>query len=127
MSACMVGTKSSATVQQRQPLASSTIFSSGQLSMPQPRKVSPSMPTLPNSLTMMASRLPLAFSKRWRTSVVLPAPRKPVMMVAGMRCGGRHSAASLACSKGAGKRAITLVCMEAGRPEGSTTPVFALA
>ncbi len=29
------GTKSSATVQQRQPLASSTMFSSGQVSMPQ--------------------------------------------------------------------------------------------
>ena len=38
-----------------------------------------------------------------------------------------HSAASLAGSKGAGKRAITLVCSEAGRPEGNTTPVFALA
>ena len=38
-----------------------------------------------------------------------------------------HSAASLAGSKVAGKRAITLVCKDAGRPEGSTTPVFALA
>src|SRR4029077_8593709 len=38
-----------------------------------------------------------------------------------------HSAASLAGLKVAGKRAITLVCREAGRPEGSTTPVFALA
>ena len=38
-----------------------------------------------------------------------------------------HSAASLAGSKVAGKRAMTLVCSEAGRPEGSTTPVFALA
>ena len=38
-----------------------------------------------------------------------------------------HSAASLAGSKGAGKRAITLVCNEAGRPDGNTTPVFALA
>src|SRR4249920_580222 len=38
-----------------------------------------------------------------------------------------HSAASLDGSKVGGKRAITLVCKEAGRPEGSTTPVFALA
>ena len=38
-----------------------------------------------------------------------------------------HSAASLAGSKGAGKRAITLVCSEAGRPDGNTTPVFDLA
>jgi hypothetical protein len=38
-----------------------------------------------------------------------------------------HSAASLAGSKGAGKRAITLVFSEAGRPDGNTTPVFALA
>jgi len=83
--ASMVGMKSSATVQQRQPLDSSTIFSSGQLVRPQLRKVSPSTPTLPNSLTMMARRFPLAFSSTWRSSVVLPAPRKPVMMVAGMR------------------------------------------
>src|SRR5262245_5160773 len=38
-----------------------------------------------------------------------------------------HSAASLVGSKAAGKRAMTLVCKDAGRPEGSTTPVFALA
>ena len=34
-SASMAGMKSSATVQHRQPFASSTMFSSGQLSMPQ--------------------------------------------------------------------------------------------
>jgi hypothetical protein len=84
-SASMVGTKSSATVQHKQPLESSTIFSSGQLSIPQPFSTSPSMPTLPNSLTMIASRFPLEVSSRCRSSVVLPAPRKPVMMVAGMR------------------------------------------
>ena len=79
------GTKSSATVQQMQPLASSTMFSSGQASMPQPLRISPSTPTSPNSLMISASRLPPAFSRMWRISVVLPAPRKPVMTVQGTR------------------------------------------
>ena len=78
------GMKSSATVQQMQPLASSTMFSSGQLSMPQRCRISPSTPTSPNSLTMSASRRPSAFASRWRTSVVFPAPRKPVTMVTGI-------------------------------------------
>ena len=42
--------KSSATVQQMQPLASSMILSSGQASTPQPFRISPSTPTSPNSL-----------------------------------------------------------------------------
>ena len=79
------GTKSSATVQQMQPLASSTMFSSGQLAMPQPFRISPSMPTSPNSLTRIASRRPPAFSRTCRISVVLPAPRKPVTTVQGTR------------------------------------------
>ena len=77
------GTKSSATVQQMQPLASSTMLSSVQLSMPQLFRISPSMPTSPNSLTITARRRPSAFSSTWRTSVVLPAPRKPVTIVQG--------------------------------------------
>src|SRR5262245_49532916 len=68
-----------------QPFASSTTFSSGQASTPQPLRISPSMPTSPNSLTMIASRLPPAFSRMLRISVVLPAPRKPVTTVQGMR------------------------------------------
>ncbi len=83
--ASRAGTKSSATVQQMQPLASSTMFSSGQVSMPQPLRISPSMPTSPNSLTITASRLPLAVSSTWRISVVFPEPRKPVTMVQGTR------------------------------------------
>ncbi len=79
------GTKSSATVQQMQPLASSTIFSSGQLSIPQPLRISPSIPTSPNSLTRIASRRPPAFSRICRISVVFPAPRNPVTTVHGTR------------------------------------------
>src|SRR6201996_3246772 len=80
----MVGTKSSATVQHRQPLVNSTMASSGQLASAQPFKMSPSMPRSPNSLTSTASRRPSGFSIRCRTKVVLPAPRKPVMMVTGV-------------------------------------------
>ena len=79
------GTKSSATVQQMQPFASSTISSSVQFSTPQLRRISPSMPTSPNSLTMIARRLSPAPSSRLRISVVLPAPRKPVTTVQGTR------------------------------------------
>ena len=82
----MVGRKSSATVQHRQPLASSMMSSSEHDAMPQPRSVSPSMPSAPNSLTMIAIRRPPARSSTWRSSVVFPAPRKPVMTVAGIRC-----------------------------------------
>ena len=49
------GLKSSATVQQMLPLASSTTFC-GQ-SIPQPLNISPSIPTSPNSFTITASRL----------------------------------------------------------------------
>ncbi len=43
------------------------------------------MPSVPNSLTMTAMRRPRAWDRTWRSSVVLPAPRKPVTTVAGMR------------------------------------------
>jgi len=84
-SASITGRNSSATVQHRQPLASSTMSSSAQPGMPHWRNVSPSMPISPNSLTMMAMRRPAAWDITWRSSVVFPAPRKPVTMVAGMR------------------------------------------
>ena len=61
------------------------MFSSGQASLPQPLRISPSMPTSPNSLTMTARRRPCALAMTWRISVVLPAPRKPVTIVQGMR------------------------------------------
>src|SRR5258708_30460365 len=62
----------------------SPVGCSGQLPMPQLFRISPSMPTSPNSLTITARRRPCAFSRIWRTSVVLPAPRKPVTMVQGI-------------------------------------------
>ena len=82
------GTKSSATVQHRHPFGSSTMSSLVQPFIPQPSMKEPSKPMSPNSLTSTASRRPSAFSKRWRTSVVLPAPRKPVTTVQGtlLRC-----------------------------------------
>src|SRR6185312_2939381 len=84
MSPMIAGARSSATVQQMQPLASSTIASSGQAAPAQFLTRSPSTPTSPNSLMMSARRLPPAFARRWRISVVLPAPRKPVTMVTGV-------------------------------------------
>ena len=83
-SAIIAGAKSSATVQQMQPLASSMIASRGQAASAQPLRRSPSTPTSPNSLMMSASRRPPACASRWRISVVLPAPRKPVTMVTGV-------------------------------------------
>ena len=83
-SASMVGTKSSATVQQMHPLASSRTSSSSQPSMPHPLRISPSMPMSPNSLTMSAIRRPAAFPSRCRMMLVLPAPRNPVITVAGI-------------------------------------------
>ena len=82
----MVGRKSSCTVQQRHPLASSIrrVSSSSSGQNPQERIRAPSIPTSPNSLTTTANRWPLCRSN-WRRSVVLPAPRKPVTTVTGRR------------------------------------------
>ncbi len=44
----------------------------------------PSKPMSPNSLTIRAMRLPLALVSKLRISVVLPAPRNPVTIVAGI-------------------------------------------
>ncbi len=43
------------------------------------------MPTLPNSLMTTAVPAPSGVARKRRTSVVLPAPRKPVTTVTGMR------------------------------------------
>src|SRR5579859_4833234 len=80
----MVGRKSSATVQQMQPLASSTMSSARQVSSAQPFSKSPSKPSSPNSLTFMVRRLPVRFAIIWRIWVLLSAPRNPVTMVAGI-------------------------------------------
>ena len=60
----MVGRKSSATVQQMQPLASSTMSSSPQVASPQPSSSSRSMPISPNSLTMSAMRRPMSVAQQ---------------------------------------------------------------
>ncbi|MNH14619.1 hypothetical protein D3C79_742150 [compost metagenome] len=46
-------------------------------------RISPSMPSSPNSLTITAIRRPWALSSICRSNVVLPEPRKPVTMVTG--------------------------------------------
>src|SRR5208283_218580 len=51
---------------------------------PQFFKISPSTPTSPNSLMIKARRRPAECARTWRINVVLPAPRKPVMMVTGI-------------------------------------------
>ena len=48
------------------------------------RRMSPSTPTSPNSLMTSARRRSCVASTRCRMSVVFPAPRKPVTMVAGI-------------------------------------------
>src|SRR6202011_3529220 len=45
----------------------------------------PSKPASPNSLTITAIRRPFAWVSSERSSVVLPAPRKPVSTVTGIR------------------------------------------
>mmetsp|Transcript_16048 Transcript_16048/g.42386 ORF Transcript_16048/g.42386 Transcript_16048/m.42386 type:complete len:211 (-) Transcript_16048:364-996(-) len=74
--------RSPLTVQQMQPLFISMMFSSvtelfvfNNLS---------SIPTSPNSFSMMAIFLPWLSWRMWFNSVVLPAPRKPVMIVTGV-------------------------------------------
>src|SRR5207248_7786578 len=91
-------------VQQMQPLASSTMFSTGQLSSAHDLRMSPSTPTKPNSLTRMANRLPLGFCMRWRIKVVLPAPRNPVITVTGIFA---RSAMSNVQRRNAGKALFT--------------------
>ena len=49
------------------------------------RSSASSMPTEPNSLTISAVPRPSGVSRNRRTSVVLPAPRKPVTIVTGSR------------------------------------------
>ena len=119
--ASSAGTNSSATVQHRQPLASSTMFSSGQAALPQPLRISPSMPTSPNSLTMTASRRPCALARTWRISVVLPAPRKPVTMVQGTRASGAVHRSVSSKSRG-GTRAIKPRLSISGRPRHGRMP-----
>mmetsp|Transcript_84192 Transcript_84192/g.186857 ORF Transcript_84192/g.186857 Transcript_84192/m.186857 type:complete len:319 (-) Transcript_84192:59-1015(-) len=74
--------RSPRTVQQMHPLFISITFSSVALRFVLSK--ASSMPTSPNSFSMIAIRLPCSSSRMWLSSVVLPAPRKPVMMVVGV-------------------------------------------
>mmetsp|Transcript_109266 Transcript_109266/g.309119 ORF Transcript_109266/g.309119 Transcript_109266/m.309119 type:complete len:367 (-) Transcript_109266:8-1108(-) len=73
--------RSPRTVQQMQPLFISMMFSSVTLLFV--LSSASSIPISPNSFSMTAIRLPWFSSRMWFSSVVLPAPRKPVMMVVG--------------------------------------------
>src|ERR1700722_4003530 len=81
----MVGTKSSATVQQMQPLVSSTMSPGAQALAAHSSTNPPSKPASPNSLTITAMRRPSAWVSSERSNVVLPAPRNPVSTVTGTR------------------------------------------
>src|SRR5882757_9576156 len=81
----MVGTKSSATVQQMQPLVSSTMSPGAQAFAAHSSTSPPSNPASPNSLTITAMRRPSACVSSERNSVVLPAPKNPVSTVTGTR------------------------------------------
>src|SRR6185295_865892 len=81
----MVGMKSSATVQQMHPLVSSTMSPGAQALAAHSSTSPPSNPASPNSLTITAMRRPSACVSSERSSVVLPAPRKPVSTVTGTR------------------------------------------
>src|SRR4051812_46528009 len=69
--------KSPRTVQQMQPLFISTICSSVR------SRISPSTPLSPNSFSITAILWPWSSFRMRLSSVVLPAPRKPVRMVTG--------------------------------------------
>ena len=84
ISFCIVGTKSSATVQQIQPLANSRMFSSGQVSSEHCLTISPSTPRSPNSFIITANLFDLFLIIKLRINVVLPAPKKPVSIVTGI-------------------------------------------
>mmetsp|Transcript_74137 Transcript_74137/g.194434 ORF Transcript_74137/g.194434 Transcript_74137/m.194434 type:complete len:340 (-) Transcript_74137:171-1190(-) len=92
--------RSPRTVQQMQPLFISMMFSSVTPVLTPPPSLmmrASSMPTSPNSFSMMAIFLPWFTSRMWFSRVVLPAPRKPVMMVVGVLVLSAPGAAALAC------------------------------
>mmetsp|Transcript_1792 Transcript_1792/g.7464 ORF Transcript_1792/g.7464 Transcript_1792/m.7464 type:complete len:203 (+) Transcript_1792:528-1136(+) len=78
MSLLRIRMRSWRTVQQMHPLFISKISSLVSTTRPS------STPTSPNSFSMMAMRLPCLAVRMWLTSVVFPAPRKPVMIVTGV-------------------------------------------
>ena len=78
-------------VQQIQPLVSST------MSCSTVTKNWLSILISPNSFTSTATRKASKFCKMWFSKVVLPLPKKPVMMVTGRRVSG-----GLGCMGGGG-------------------------
>src|SRR5262249_18694217 len=121
----MVGMKSSATVQQMQPLASSTIFSSGQLASAQDFRISPSTPSLPNSLTSTAFLSSVVCFRRGRTWVFFRETKRRGRTVPGFfgrDLRGRPPAANLGGEGGQGSAGKNFPAGGAGarahRPRG---------
>ena len=77
--------RSSRSVQQMQPLVSSTNFSSVRSRWPSPAMRAASMLTSLMSLTITATRCPSRLARMWLSTVVLPAPRKPDNTVTGIK------------------------------------------
>ena len=121
------GTKSSATVQQMQPLASSTMFSSGQVSMPQPFRISPSMPTSPNSLTMMARRLPFGVFEQMADQRRLAGAEKAGDDGAGNAGRRKRSCNVLQERRGEGCAATRPRLRQSGRPRHGIRPSVEVA
>mmetsp|Transcript_22419 Transcript_22419/g.74309 ORF Transcript_22419/g.74309 Transcript_22419/m.74309 type:complete len:322 (+) Transcript_22419:160-1125(+) len=88
-----VSTRSPRTVQQMQPFMTSMI-SSSIFSLICGLMIFSSMPTSPNSFSMIANFMPWSPRSRWLSSVVLPLPRKPVSTVTCAARGGGEPARS---------------------------------
>ena len=92
--------------QQMQPLLSST------MSSPVAMIRSLSIPISPNSFTSTAVFTPCWLLRMWLSSVVLPAPRKPVRMVTGSGLawaedvGARSVALAVTWIRGSGLRPV---------------------
>mmetsp|Transcript_6917 Transcript_6917/g.20219 ORF Transcript_6917/g.20219 Transcript_6917/m.20219 type:complete len:223 (-) Transcript_6917:61-729(-) len=83
-------TRSPLTVQQMHPfitsITSSSMFS---LSLSSPPRIFSSIPTSPNSFSMMANLNPWFSESKWFSKVVFPDPRNPVSTVTGTLPSGR--------------------------------------
>ncbi|MCY1281449.1 hypothetical protein D9M70_302590 [compost metagenome] len=78
------------------------------------------MPSSPNSLTITAMRRPPALSRMWRSSVVLPLPRKPVTMVTGILADMANTPVNQSST---GIRAMKWPLIPAGQLRNGTWPV----
>ena len=109
--------RSERVLQHRQPLPSSTVSSA------LARSSASSMPTAPNSLTTTAVPAPSGVVRKRRSSVVLPAPRKPVTTVTGMRA-PRSRFCRRPKRPAAGEGNISFIALTLPRPAGGERSIF---